>query len=317
MTSRNDSKPLPDSSQVSASKESAIKWQIYTAADPTVERIIPALAKEIGLNESIVLMQISFWIGQSKNVRNGTYWTYHSLREMQRDFFPYWGIETVRRTIKSLERKGLIIVKNYNKRKGDNTQWFSLVPDTLSSLTSVLIAPAIEGRGVSERDTETQNETPRHQNETTLPETFSETTHDIGSAAPSKSPTGKSYPVDLTKWSRAHIDAYYGEHKSGLDALTRANEEMQDVKHMGKYDALDVIERYQDCIALNIPVESYPAVVAFTKGRARQEKKTWTWRSMGWYIGQYKIIPLNSQASDDPAPDTRALNAALFREGAG
>lgn len=175
MTDTNHSNPIPQNRQVKDASEPPTKWQIYTTADPTVERIIPALAKEIGLNESIVLMQISFWIGQSKNIRNGAYWTYHSLREMQRDFFPYWGIETVRRTIKNLETRGLIIVKNYNKRKGDNTQWFSLVPDNLSSLTSVLIAPAIEGKGVSEWDTETQNETPPHQNETTLPETFSDT----------------------------------------------------------------------------------------------------------------------------------------------
>lgn len=136
--------------------------------------------------------------------------------------------------------------------------------------------------------------------------------------APSQHPTGKEYPVEIQKWTPAHVETFYAENKSGLDALTYANpDDIRDLLHMSKADRLDVIERYNDCIALNLPVECFEALVKFTKNRARQEKKTWTWRSMGWYIGQYKIIPLNAQKSDDPALDTRTLNAALFREGAG
>lgn len=129
--------------------------------------------------------------------------------------------------------------------------------------------------------------------------------------------TEKSYPVEIRKWTRADIDRYYAENKGGLDALTYANaDDIRDFPHMSNADALSVIERFQECERLNIPAEHYASVVTFTKTRARQQKKTWTWHSMGWYIGQYKIIPLNGKHADDPAPDTRAMNAALFREGA-
>lgn len=149
---------------------SPIRWQIYTGANPTVERIIPELAVEIGLNESIVLMQISHWISISKNLHNGVYWTYNTIRAMHKDYFPYWSVATIWRTITNLKEAGYIIVTNeFNKRKGDKTQWFALEPDKLSTLKSVLIAPALE----HSTGKLFQNETTLFQNETTLPNTSS------------------------------------------------------------------------------------------------------------------------------------------------
>lgn len=147
--------------------ETPTRWQIFTGANPTVERIIPDLAVEIGLNESIMLMQIAFWINGSTNVREGVYWTYHSVRDMHKNYFPYWSTATIWRTINNLKDAGYILVGEFNKRKGDHTQWFALEPDKLSTLKSVLIAPSLstfEGKPF-------QNETPPLQNETTLPNT--------------------------------------------------------------------------------------------------------------------------------------------------
>jgi len=145
--------------------EQPTRWQIFTGANPTVERIIPDLAVEIGLNESIMLMQIAFWINGSTNIREGVYWTYHSIREMHKNYFPYWSTATIHRTIISLKEKGYILTGEFNKRKNDHTQWFALEPDKLSTLKSVLIAPALPA---FERKP-FQNETPPFQNETTLP----------------------------------------------------------------------------------------------------------------------------------------------------
>lgn len=162
------------------------KWQLATALDPTIIRIIPELAVEIGLNESIVLMQISFWIGQSNNLKDNTYWTFQSLRDMQKKAFPYWSIATIRRTVQNLADKGYILIGNYNSRKGDNTQWFALVPDKCSTLTSVLTVAVDPKKGTSPEgevlQNETglfQNDTPPLQNETTLPEIPTEIEKDI------------------------------------------------------------------------------------------------------------------------------------------
>lgn len=154
----------------------ATKWLIYEPVKAVVTRIMPELAIEIGLNESIVLLQISFWLSTCNNVEDGKYWTYQTLRDMKDKAFPYWSIETIRRTIKNLADKKYIFVGNFNSRKGDRTQWFALNPDKLSELTSIVTLPEEKYNLVSKRDKVSQNETPTQQNETTLPEITTETT---------------------------------------------------------------------------------------------------------------------------------------------
>lgn len=159
--------------------EDAIKWLIYEPAKATVTRIIPELATEIGLNESIVLLQISFWISTSNNVRDGKYWTYQTMKEMQTKAFPYWSVDTIRRTVHSLRDMGYLLIGSYNKRKGDNTQWFALEPDKISSLRSIIIVPfedyLREGK-TQFASTPLQFASTPLQDRTTLPEITTEST---------------------------------------------------------------------------------------------------------------------------------------------
>lgn len=151
-----------------------IKWIIYEPSKTTVTRIIPELAVEIGLNESIVLLQISFWIGSSENLRDDKYWTFQSLREMQEKAFPYWSHETIRKAVKNLSTAGYILVGNYNQNKYDKTQWFALEPDKCSSLKSVLCAPVkekSEEEAVKKLDRPSRNLTHKPKKLTTIPET--------------------------------------------------------------------------------------------------------------------------------------------------
>jgi len=134
-----------------------------------VTRIVPDLAVEIGLNESIMLLQIAFWINQSSNLRDGQWWTYQSVRDMQQKAFPYWSLATINRTVAALEAAGFICVGNYNAAKFDRTRWLALNPEALAHLTSVKV--------VFQNDTRTtQNDTRTTQNDTTIPETPTEIT---------------------------------------------------------------------------------------------------------------------------------------------
>lgn len=242
-------------------------------------------------------------------------WIYKSIPDLRKELLGLFGVSKIGKALDLLTAKGFIDSRNNPKYGWDRTlQYEFKIENVQKAIQALKITHGSVKKKVSKASKTTHRSV---KNNAAIPETTTQTTTE-GNATPSKAPTGrKEFPVEFTKWTRVHIEAYYKENKNGLDALTHANiDNICDLLHMGRYDALDVIERYQDCIALNIPADCYPAVVAFTKGRARQEKKTWTWRSMGWYIGQYKIIKLDDQKSDDPAPDTRALNAALFREGA-
>jgi hypothetical protein len=150
--------------------DTPIRWNIYTAAEPTVTRIFPSLAAEIGLNESIVLLQIAWWINTSNNIRENRYWTYQSLQDMRQKAFGYWSRTTISRTIKTLEKLGYITVRRFNKRAGDNTQWFALCPEKLKNLKSIDVKASNSSEVFQNETGVFQNETGVFQNETTLPE---------------------------------------------------------------------------------------------------------------------------------------------------
>lgn len=76
------------------------------------------LAREIGLNEALVLQQINYWIEINKKSGNnyfeGKYWTYNSIRAWQENDFDYMSVDTVKRTFSKLEKMGLVLCQYKN-----------------------------------------------------------------------------------------------------------------------------------------------------------------------------------------------------------
>ena len=88
------------------------------------------LARELGLNEALVLQQINYWIEinkkSGKNFYDGRYWTYNSIRAWQENDFDYLSVDTVKRTFVKLESQGFLLVGNYNKDPRDKTKWYTI-----------------------------------------------------------------------------------------------------------------------------------------------------------------------------------------------
>ena len=99
--------------------------------------ILPEFARKIGLNESIIVQQINYWLTENekakRNFKDGYYWTYNSYKEWQQNF-PFWSESTIKRTITRLENCGLLITGNYNKLKIDRTKWYRLNDELLSKV---------------------------------------------------------------------------------------------------------------------------------------------------------------------------------------
>ncbi|QHT59345.1 hypothetical protein GXP70_04750 [Paenibacillus lycopersici] len=93
--------------------------------------ILPALAVLIGLNESIVLQQMHYWLQKSMHKRDNRMWVYNTYEEWQKQF-SFWSISTIRRIIGNLEKAGIVITGNYNQLKIDNTKWYSIDYDQLN-----------------------------------------------------------------------------------------------------------------------------------------------------------------------------------------
>ncbi|MGG3893610.1 DnaD domain protein [Geobacillus stearothermophilus] len=95
--------------------------------------ILPSLAKEIGLNEAIILQQLHYWLQESGSEHDGHRWVYNTYEDWQKQF-PFWSKNTIIRAIKSLEKKGLIVTGNYNKLKIDNTKWYRIDYEKLEGM---------------------------------------------------------------------------------------------------------------------------------------------------------------------------------------
>lgn len=95
--------------------------------------VLPELAKAIGLNEAIILQQVHYWLGRSENIKDGHRWVYNSYPQWQEQF-PFWGINTIKRSIYSLEESGLLVSGNYNKAKMDKTKWYRIDYNRLSEV---------------------------------------------------------------------------------------------------------------------------------------------------------------------------------------
>lgn len=95
----------------------------------------PGLASKIGLNEAIVLQQIKYWtIETDAGVEHkGLRWVYNT-HEQWAEQFPFWSVDTVKRTLSSLVKQGLVFVEKLNKVKHDQTNYYAI-----NHLSSALI----------------------------------------------------------------------------------------------------------------------------------------------------------------------------------
>lgn len=82
---------------------------LLSAEHPLI--LLPKLAKTIGLNEAIVAQQVYFLLGMKAGGRviDGHKWIWNTLEEWQAKHFPFFSVMTLRRTIASLEKMGVLI----------------------------------------------------------------------------------------------------------------------------------------------------------------------------------------------------------------
>lgn len=149
--------------------------RVFVLNDPFAPRLNPALAKEIGLNESIIFLQLEFLIAISENNRDGDWWTFQSEEDLKNQF-PFWCKSTINRTIHSLQNQGLIVVDNFNTKKYDRTRWFSInfaAASQLQSLTVRADSPRIGQKQGGHESGSAQFESGSVQFESTIPKTSS------------------------------------------------------------------------------------------------------------------------------------------------
>lgn len=102
--------------------------------------ISPTLATILSLNEAVVLQQVHYYVELAKktnhNYVDGRHWVYNTYEEWRDRCFPFWSLNTIKRTFASLENSGIIISANHNKSGLDKRKWYSINYDVLDSKVS-------------------------------------------------------------------------------------------------------------------------------------------------------------------------------------
>ena len=88
------------------------------------------IANKYGVDCAIIIRNLCFWIHKNqankKNFHDGYYWTYNSERAFS-EIFPYWSRRQIQTIINKLKKNSIIEVGNYNKKKYDRTNWYTVI----------------------------------------------------------------------------------------------------------------------------------------------------------------------------------------------
>lgn len=109
-------------------------------------QVLPTLAALIGLNEAIILQQVHYWLNiaqKSKDTRkkkDGKWWVYNTYKDWKENF-PWWSVDTIKRTINRLEEAGLLLSVKHNASDWDHTKWYSIDYEMLNALYDECILP--------------------------------------------------------------------------------------------------------------------------------------------------------------------------------
>ncbi len=98
-------------------------------------QVLPSLAKEIGLNEAIVLQQLHYWLGHAKVEHDGKMWIYKSYDKWQEQDFPFWSVDTIKRTVSNLKKQNLILVKALSSNSFNRVNHYTVNYEQLANIS--------------------------------------------------------------------------------------------------------------------------------------------------------------------------------------
>lgn len=125
-------------------------------------QVLPKLAVAIGLNEAMVLQQVHYWLERSGFCdRAGVQWIYNTVDQWHKQF-PFWSVDTVRRTLDSLRESGLLVAEALAENKFDKTLFYRIDYGALAEIEDRILQGSHQAKPapvIAETTTETTTET--------------------------------------------------------------------------------------------------------------------------------------------------------------
>jgi hypothetical protein len=187
-------------------------------------QVLPSLAVAIGLNEAIVVQQVHYWLGMKGigKVVNGQKWVYNTIGEWQEQF-PFWSTDTVRRTLVSLRKSGLLIGECLADNAFDKTMHYRIDYDVLATIEDGILPSSDGGKlppsaaakpSLPLDRTETTTETTQKKSapRVSLPEWLDPELWEAWVAYRRKKDRGTASEFAMKLWLRDMTDVYTGGH---------------------------------------------------------------------------------------------------------
>lgn len=101
-------------------------------------QVLPSLANKIGLNESIVLQQIHYWLAYAKKEYDGKKWIYKTFEHWHEQDFHFWSERTIQRIFKKLIDIGLLLSKKLAINKYNRVNFYTIDYEKLNAVSAGL-----------------------------------------------------------------------------------------------------------------------------------------------------------------------------------
>lgn len=105
--------------------------------------VSPLLAKAIGLNEAHMLQQLHYWLDHSETNHDGKRWIYKTYDKWKEQDFPFWSVDTIKRTKKSLENKNLIITAKISNNSFNRVNYYTINYSELKKVEQKALADRV------------------------------------------------------------------------------------------------------------------------------------------------------------------------------
>lgn len=112
------------------------------------------LAVDFDIEIAVFIENLAYWLRlnaikdkiEQRNFREGRFWSYNSYTELSK-LFPCWTVKIIRTVVARCIKNDLILVDTFNKKKYDQTHWYTLSDKAISYLPATekaLLASSVE-----------------------------------------------------------------------------------------------------------------------------------------------------------------------------
>lgn len=104
--------------------------RLLTTEAPLI--VLPSLARELGLEEAIILQQLHYLLGNASTLNKGRTWIYNTLQQWA-DLLPI-PLSRIERAFAKLRKLGIVLVEKLARWKTNRTNYYSIDYDRLSAI---------------------------------------------------------------------------------------------------------------------------------------------------------------------------------------